>query len=241
MKATITDITQRFSFETGTFANYLVLRLPSGRNVTVSTDDDTVAAVLAEAQGGTTETQPHPEPLQPAPRRAPPSPPPPPPVTPMGVDFIIGQETQGSLAVVTKPEPVTLLEIDDGPQETPVDWPERQLPHHVESGLVDWETLPDTQLPPSIKRVLRDSRIAKLITIDDLDQLKAEIIRHMTNKPKAGKVSWDTGPRRQIESAQRRSVPKDEAGNPIPPGGILEMPERDPGEVRDEDDGVQQA
>jgi len=42
-----------------------------------------------------------------------------------------------------------------------------------------------------------------------------------------------------METASRRTVPMDEAGNPIPPGGIIEA---DPGEGPDpDDDGVAQA
>jgi hypothetical protein len=262
MRATITDVDQRFSLQTQSFSNYLTIELPSGQRFQVPVDDEVVKVIIAESQGAPPEA-----PLEASPRRDGVRMPPPPhpiedyeeafkpfvpthrqtnghAVTPMGEDFMM--EAPGNLAVVTKPEPVTLLELEDeGPQHTPVgDWPERELPHHVEEGMVDWQTLPDTQLPPSVKAVLRASQIPPLIMMSDLNNLKAEIVTHMANKPKAGKTDWNSGPKRQIENAPRRTVPRDEAGNPIPPGGILEMPERDPGEIRGgggDDEDVQQA
>ena len=249
MRATITDVDQRFSLETQTFSNYLTIELPSGQRFQVPVDDEVVKVVIAEAQGA---APPEPAQTRPAPRQ----PPPPRPLEDYEEAFrpfvpTHNQATNGSgsnghdqLAVVTRPDPVTLLELEDeGPQPTPVgDWPERELKHHVESGMVDWATLPDTQLPPSVKAVLRASQIAPLIMMEDLNNLKAEIVTHMANRPKAGKTDWNSGPKRQIESTPRRTVPRDEAGNPIPPGGILEMPERDPGEIRGGDDeDVQQA
>lgn len=271
MRVTITDVDQRFSLESREFTNLLTVQLPSGQYFQVAVSDEVVKAVLAEASGTVAPGPAMGHPPAPSPVYHHPGVPPttevytngrarpaaPPPRAPEPEqqraheseefeDLVDGDyETQGQLTIVNTPEAVTLVELETGPQPTPVgDWPERELKHHVASGEVDWETLPDTQLPPSVKAILRASQVQRMLTIEDLDKLKADIVTHMaqaSKKPRAGQVNWDSGPRRQVESAARRSVPRDEAGNPIPPGGILEMPERDPGEIRDDDEGVQQA
>jgi len=219
MKVLVTDIDQRFSLRNQSVTNYLVLQLPSGRQVRALMDDADTQAVIAESAGSTQEVHDH----------------------------------RGKSEVAyTGPEdfnednPFQLdpaVQLDSSPQLTPVgggdDWKTPEPTKHVTSGNVEWEKLPDTQLPPQMKRILRASRISPIISIEDLDNLKVEILERMREQPKAGKVEWDTGPKRKMAAAPRRTVPMDEAGNPIPPGGIIEA---DPGEGPDEDDdGVAQA
>ena len=121
---------------------------------------------------------------------------------------------------------------------TPVPPPDESFyPHHVASGEVEWERLPDTQLPPMMKQILRDSRIAPTITIEELDKLKLAISTELSQRPIVGQVSFNSGIQRPVTSVPRRTVPMDIAGNPIPPGGITEI---DPGETSDDEDGVQQ-
>lgn len=253
MKVVITDVNQGYSFETQTFDNSIIFQLPSGRLVRAKVEEQDVAAIILESQGV----------AAPPPRREIPSPPPRRPIETYEKafqpfvkkdeaeqrefedpdPFTDGEWSGEQLAAPPPAAPVTLLEQDQSqPQPTPVgDWPERELPHHVDSGMVEWETLPDTQLPPSIKKVMRDSQLNPILSIETINQLKLEISSHMANRPKAGKVSWDTGPRRQSTRALRRSVPMDEAGNPLPPGGIIEMQTESERTPSEEDDGVPQA
>jgi hypothetical protein len=220
MNIILTDVDQRYSLHDKSFSNLLTLALPSGARFQVVVDDEVVAAVLKEAQGQPSEYQPTLR--QPAP---PPSP------------------VLYAVPAVPQELEVNPFEDEDGSPETPVDLPE-QLDHHVDSGVVEWETLPDTQLPPSIKRVMRLSKINPIISISDLDQLKLEIGKKLAERPKAGKVDWDSGPRRRVEAVPRRQVQMDEAGNPLPPGGIIELrseDDKDSGEMRDEEEDAQQA
>jgi hypothetical protein len=104
---------------------------------------------------------------------------------------------------------------------------------------VNWTTLPDTQLPPGMRQVFEASGIEPVLSRTDFDNLKLKILEKLrgSGKPTMGEVVWDQGPQRQVKSAPRRTVPMDEAGNPIPPGGLVEA---DPGESQDDDDGVAQ-
>jgi hypothetical protein len=122
------------------------------------------------------------------------------------------------------------------PAETPVE--ERAtLEHHVSAGIVQWETLPDTQLPPQMKQILKMSGLAPSISIEDLDRLKLELATRLSQRPQVGKVSFNSGPQHTSRPPPRRTVPMDEKGNPLPPGGIVDA---DPGENPDDEDGVQQ-
>lgn len=122
--------------------------------------------------------------------------------------------------------------------QTPVPPPDEDIyPHHVATGEVEWERLPDTQLPPMMKKILRESRIAPKITIEDLDKLKLAISTELSSRPIVGQVAFNSGIQRPVTSIPRRTVPMDEAGNPMPPGGIVDA---DPGESSDDEDGVAQ-
>lgn len=197
MKATITDIDQRFSLESGAVANFVVIQLPSGRQVRAPIDDETVQAIISESQG----------------------------VTPRDP--------------VAEPEPSSkAFTHEDFDLETIELSPVASLGIHDREGAVAWEILPDSQLSPQMKKILKDSQINPIISNEDLEALKAQITERLDNKAKPGKVAWNEGPRRPISERPRRTVPMDEAGNPLPPGGIMET---DPGEVQDDDDGVAQA
>ena len=211
MKVTITDIDQRYSLAKGSVTNYIVVELPSGRQIRGLIDDEDAQAVITESSGS--------KPSEP--------------------------ETQGQLSPMSEDFSLNMEAWDTGPQKTPVG-PERQsgweLPddeRHITEDSVEWATLPDTQLPPSMKNILKASGIKPIITQEELTNLKAQILERMRGQPQAGKVDWNSGPRRDIGSRPRKTVPMDEAGNPKPPGGIIEA---DPGEGPDEDDeGVAQA
>lgn len=220
----ITDIDQRYSLTQQSLSNYLVIELPSGKKFQAEVDDTTVAAVLAASK-----SQDELPPLQ---------------ASQSQNEYDSEQRAETYTNGHSSINPFELAEADPEPSYTPVDdESEEQIEHHVETGVVEWEKLPDTQLPPSIKAILRASGINPVLSITDLNTLKLEITTKMASRPKVGSVEWDTGPRRKITSVPRRTVQMDEAGNPMPPGGILEMgPEKDPGEVRgDDDDGIQQA
>lgn len=224
MKVLVTDIDQRFSLRTQSVTNYLVLQLPSGKQIRALMDDADTQAVIAESAGA-----------------------------PQEVQYTNDHRGRSEIAY-TGPEdfsednPFQLdpaVPLDTSPQLTPIGdmpqggWDAPEPTKHVTSGAVEWEKLPDTQLPPQMKRILKASRINPVISLEDLDNLKIQILERMKEQPQAGKVEWDTGPKRRMGAVPRRTVPMDEAGNPIPPGGIIEA---DPGEGPDEDDdGVSQA
>lgn len=225
MKVLVTDVDQRYSLVSKSITNYLVLQLPSGRKIRALADDADTQAVLTESSAARSTLE---------------------PAVQYTNDFrgwseieYQGPEDYGS----DDPFKLAAVPLDSSPQLTPVEgsvkWDEPEPTKHIASGMVEWEKLPDTQLPPQMKHILRVSRVSPTISVEDLDKLKLEILQRLDSQPKAGKVEWDTGPRRQLSSAGRRTVPMDEAGNPIPPGGIIEA---DPGEGPDEDDdGVSQA
>lgn len=208
MKATITDIDQRYSLATKAFKNLLTLHLESGVAFQVEVGDDIVQAILSESEGE------------------------------KPTDIVATSKIDGSTTTRAQLEQDWADAFSSIPKTTDVQIREEpQYPHHVSSGVVEWEKLPDTQLPPSIKDVLRASGLEPTISIEDLDKLKLEVLNRMKARPKAGK--WGDGPQRAVAGSSRRTIPMDEAGNPLPPGGIIET---DPGETQDEDeDGVQQA
>ena len=113
-------------------------------------------------------------------------------------------------------------------------------PFVPEEEQVNWTILPDTQLPPGMRQVFEASGIEPVLSRTDFDNLKLKILEKLrvSGKPTVGEVVWDQGPQRQTRAAPRRTVPMDEAGNPMPPGGLVEA---DPGESQqDDDDGVAQ-
>jgi hypothetical protein len=229
MIVTIIDVNQRYVLQTQSFSNVITFRLPNGLEVAAVVTDSALQAVLTAAQGqpvqavSVREEAPLPTNVSrlPTPFKPPPR---------------VADPTQNPFLATE--------DFEAGPMETPVPpSPEDQFEHHVEEGLVEWKLLPDTQLPPQVRHIMEMSQLPAMMTIADLDQLKLEITSRLAKRPQAGQVDWDSGPRRRVESTPRRTVSMDEAGNPIPPGGILEMREardaRDPGEVREEEDAQQ--
>jgi hypothetical protein len=104
---------------------------------------------------------------------------------------------------------------------------------------VEWASLPDAQLPQQAKNVMQASGVAPVLPREDFERLREQIMAKLSQRQEVGKVDWSSGARRAPTRVARRTVPQDEFGNPIPPGGVIEP---DPGETRDEDDdGVQQA
>jgi hypothetical protein len=218
MKATITDIDQSYSLATGRVSNFLIFQLPSGQKIRAHIGDEDAQTVITESR-----TQ-----ASPAPR------------------------SQGIAYDPDNPRPdfehedfggLDMSVVDGEPTKTPVNGGYDPLgpepTKHVNEGMLDWTRLPDTQLPPQMKQILKASRIPPMISYDDLQALKGQILERMRDKPQAGKVDWNGGPRRSGSGIPIRTVPMDEKGNPMPPGGIIEA---DPGEGPDEDDdGVAQA
>lgn len=137
----------------------------------------------------------------------------------------------------TNPEPEFFQPISPPVQPWPAT-PAFTAPAEEEQ--VNWTTLPDTQLPPAMRQVFEASGIEPVLSRTDFDNLKLKILEKFrgAGKPPVGEVVWDQGPQRGVRSTPRRTVPMDEAGNPMPPGGLVEA---DPGESQqDDDDGVAQ-
>lgn len=213
MIVTITDIDQSYSLKSGAVTNYIVLELPSGLKVRVLAEDADAQAIINESH----TPQPQRQPIAYDPDNPHP-------------DY--KSEDFGGL---------NMDAWDESPQRPDVgrDPLAPEPTKHQSEGMLDWENLPDTQLPPMMKSILKSSRVAKFLTYDDLQKLKGQILERLKDKPQAGQVNWSEGARRQVQGVPRRTVPMDDAGNPIPPGGIVEA---DPGEGPDEDDdGVAQA
>jgi hypothetical protein len=243
MNVSIIDVNQRYSLQSRSFSNVITLQLPNGARVLASVEDDVLQTILATAQGypaavpvegardpvAAAQAQGYSNVTRLPTAHVPPPPAYTPPPPPPGYD---NPEENPFLATEA---------FDGAPQQTPVPpEPGYQLDHHVDQGEVEWETLPDTQLPPQVRQIMKLSGVPPRLSIADLDRLKLEITTRLAQRPKAGEVNWESGPRRQVESTRIRTVPRDEAGNPIPPGGILEMRDsNDPGEVREEEDALQ--
>lgn len=207
MNVTITSINQNYSLNGGQVTFTATVQLPSGKVLTVPLSEEETNAILVESQTPEEELE----------------------DLPSAGLVDLGEEGSDQLRVSVDTEVV----------ETPVDVVD-QYEHHVEEGVVEWEKLPDTQLPPQMKGYLRKAGVNKFLSMEDLNALKSQILESMAKKPKVGKVNWNEGQKREGAGgawASFRTVPKDEHGNPRPPGGIVEA---DPGEGADDDDGVAQ-
>lgn len=201
--ATIVAIDQTFTLSSGKVTNYVVLRLPSGREARTQITEEEVDLFIQEAQRvPPAEEQ---QPLQDV------------------------RDTNPSWQDPT--DPFDDHEVDQ--QDTPVVSAQPE-PRPV----VQWEALSDEELSSEVKDILRASGVNPILAVDDLVTLREQILARL-KKPAAGKVDWNSGPKRGAKDpwANRKAVSQDEAGNPIVPGGIIET---DPGENMDDDDGVAQ-
>lgn len=213
MRATITDINQRYSLEKKTTASFLVIRLESGLEFQVPVDDETLAAILAASQPAEKMTEQEEQSYE---------------------QREIGRE------VISPEQAQYYREVNEimNPQETSTE--ERsETWQSEETETITWGQLPDTQLAPVIRQIMGTMKLAPVITRQEFEELKLAISTRLANRPKVGKVDWNGGPRRAPLHVGRRTVPMDSMGNPMPPGGIIQQ-EIDPGETPD-DDGVQQA
>jgi hypothetical protein len=134
------------------------------------------------------------------------------------------------------PPPTSASRLSSPPPPPPA--PIENRPVVKEQIMVDWRGLSDADLPTIVKEILVASDIQTPLPIEELAKLKFQILSELNQQPKTGEVNWNTGPQRPVTSSPMRTVPQDEAGNPLPPGGISEP--ADPGEVADDDDQVAQ-
>lgn len=243
MNVNVVSIDQSYELATGAVSNFAVLELSSGKRIRIPLSDEDTSLLISESTsdlgGGYESEEVEAGAMEAAAevlRQAP-----------------VIQDISETDSDWTDPSNILDFDVEDGPRPTPIENPASPInvvndyaetpvyEHHVEEGVVEWEKLPDTQLPPSMKDILRKSKVNPFISVADLDALKAQILEHMAKKPKPGKVNWNEGPKRAGAAkdpwANMRTVNKDEAGNPLPPGGIVEA---DPGEDYDDDDGVSQ-
>jgi hypothetical protein len=246
MKVNVVSIDQSYSLASGAVTNFAVLELSSGKTLRVALSDEDTSALIAASTsdlGGEYTPEDEAEELGRLEADA----------YVARLDEITAEREAAKMSTADLDDVATTLNFDsdDERPNTPIDNPAsplsaeddyREKPvyeHHVDEGVVEWEKLPDTQLPPSMKAILKKSNVNAFISVTELDELKAQILEHMKNKPKTGKVNWNEGARRGGKNpwANHRTVPRDDAGNPIPPGGIVEA---DPGESSDDDDGVGQ-
>jgi hypothetical protein len=150
---------------------------------------------------------------------------------------------EASRTTVQTPTIPTPAPLDNGastewdPPETFIDsyaLPETEPPPPGEP-TVNWEVLPEGVLSTAAKAVLRSANIDKTLTQSDFLSLRKQIMEKLAAQ-QIGEVQWNGGPRSNVMSVPRRTVPMDEKGNPLPPGGIGEA---DPGEVAEDEDGVE--
>lgn len=215
MNVTITAIDQSYSLKTGEVTNFAVIRMPSGRVVRVALSEEDTQSLLVENSTPYEEASDS-DPVE----------------SQVAMEQLLAQEVLFQPSVVPSPTPAMDPTRESG-------WKEPFYEHHVEEGVVEWEKLPDTQLPPQMKQVMRTAGINQFISIKELDDVKKMILERMSKKPKPGQVDWSGGSQAAGPWDNFKTVPRDEAGNPIPPGGIIEA---DPGELSDgdDDDGVGQ-
>lgn len=209
MKATITDIDQSFSLDSRQMTNFLVLKLPSGKKIRLPIDEDLIDVVIAES------TVPSNEVPEARDER----------VDAGSSDAVFQHES------FEEPNPFTSGEWQAAEEQVEEEEPLNSPDQH---DVVDWEALPDSELSPKIKQILKTSRINRIITVSELTALKLQIEEHLSRAPKAGKVQWGQGPT-VAKERPIRTVPMDIAGNPLPPGGIVEADM-----TQDDDDGVSQ-
>jgi len=101
--------------------------------------------------------------------------------------------------------------------------------------VVSWENLPESMLPREAKTVMLSASLPKTLPQSDFLSLRKQIMEKL-GEQQVGKVQWNGGARSNVTSVPRRTVPMDEKGNPLPPGGIIDT---DPGEVAEDEDGVE--
>jgi hypothetical protein len=122
-------------------------------------------------------------------------------------------------------EPVMIAADEPAIEFTPQEETEEAEEAEEDSSpMVDWT---QRTLPPQVKKILTDAGIPNEISENELEKLLGYVYNQLANSQAAVEPVRPNG--------HRRTVPSDEAGYPIPPGGITEA---DPGEVMD-DDGVE--
>lgn len=212
MKVELDGIDQSLKFKGGRTTTYASLLLPSGKQVrAVIPSEEDVASIIAEAAH----------------------------VGELGADEGEELETEAvpNMPTMPAPPPVDFEQVVAEPNDNPFE--QQVAAERLDT--VNWTTLPETQLPPMMREVFEASGIEPVMTLKEFENLKLKVLERLRNmgKPQPGEVSWNQGTQRTKRSTPRRTVPMDEAGNPLPPGGIVEA---DPGEGPDddEDDGVPQ-
>lgn len=211
MNVTITAINQTYSLSGGEVSFTATIKLPSGKYLIVPIGEAETNQIISESQSDEEVRS----------------------------DTTEEQVTDQSEALLSVLKDKWDGSVNTEVEFTPVDVPE-QYESRVEEGVVEWEKLPDNQLTPQMKGILRKSGVNKFLSIEDLNALKTQILETLNKQPKAGKVNWNEGQKHPgaIDAwSTFNTVPKDEFGNPRPPGGIIEA---DPGESAEDDDGVGQ-
>lgn len=211
MNVTITAIDQSYSLKTGQVESFVVATLPSGREVWFAVSEENVGAIIEESQNS--------QPQEPSSGTA---------AEKFVEDFkeeLLHDIREATTQVATEAESQEVEIAEHSPEPEPE--------------LIEWATLDDATLPAVVKDVLKTSGVGPKLSVQDLTNLTIQILNHLKEAPAPGKVNWNTKNKRDQRDpwSNFKTVPRDEAGNPLPPGGIVEP---DPGEGWDDDDGVGQ-
>lgn len=108
------------------------------------------------------------------------------------------------------------------------------MPETESAATVHWPSLDERYLSSEVREVLMGTPgLPETMELDTFTELVREVSSRLSSAQPT-QAAPTVVP--HLATAPRRSVSKDEAGNPIVPGGLVD---RDPGEVADED-GVPQ-
>jgi hypothetical protein len=218
MQVTLTNLEQNMDLESKEALTFVTIKLPDGTSIRAELDEDSASALVDVLTGIEVEAAPSQSPV-------------PLPAVDHSFETLPSDYNEPSAAEVAFQHKIA-EKIEDA------------VPNHPED-MVDWGS--DKNLSPVIREVLENAGVPKVMPRGELDELKIEILQALQqqNRPPPSEVNWNQSGQsaKQSHLSRRKTVPMDSAGNPIPPGGIIEAEDSDPGEIPggdDDDDGIGQ-
>lgn len=144
------------------------------------------------------------------------------------------------LKIASGAGPTAPVDNGVGNHEEPEVFSEASESVEEEDQEIEWATLPDEHLSPSMKQALAEIGTPQVMKASELVALIDQVTEQMMNKAAQKAKKPAVGQIQRVQVPRPRTVPRDDYGYPI----VAQQPvERDPGEVAltgSDEDGVPQ-